>query len=100
MDAVTDNPERHRYELRVDGELAGSVDYRLRPGVISLLHTEIDERFRRRGLASQLIAHAFDDARHRGLAVLPFCPFAKAYLAGHSEYLDLVPAERREALGV
>lgn len=40
-------------------------------------------------------AIALDDARERGLAVLPFCPFVRAHIQRHREYADLVPAARR-----
>src|SRR5690348_7198746 len=97
MATVSDNPDQQRYEISVDGELAGFVQYRAKPGLIALIHTEVDDRFEGQGLGGQLIAHALDDARARDLAVLPFCPFANAYIKRHPEYLDLVPADRREA---
>jgi predicted GNAT family acetyltransferase len=93
--AVSDARERERYEIRVDGELAGFATYRARPDQIAFKHTEVDDRFEGRGLASKLIAFALDDARERGLAVLPFCPFVKGYIQRHREYAELVPAARR-----
>jgi uncharacterized protein len=97
MAVVTDNPGENRFEISVDGELAGFVQYRAKPGLIALIHTEIDDRFEGQGLGGQLIAHALDDARARELAVLPFCPFANAYIQRHPEYIDLVPEDRRQA---
>jgi predicted GNAT family acetyltransferase len=92
---VSDNAEGRRYEVRVDGELAGFAQYEPGPGQIAFIHTEIDDRFEGRGLASRLIAFALDDARERELAVLPFCPFVRGYIQRHREYEGLVPAERR-----
>jgi uncharacterized protein len=92
---VADNPDEARYEIRSDGELAGFVTYRSRPGLIELVHTEIDEEFEGRGLGSQLISFALGDARERGLAVLPFCPFVNDYMKRHGQYVELVPQERR-----
>jgi predicted GNAT family acetyltransferase len=97
---VTDNADGGRYEIHVGGELAGFLTYRLRSGLIELVHTEIDEEFEGRGLGSQLISFALDDARERGLAVLPFCPFANDYLQRHRQYVDLVPEGRREEFGL
>lgn len=93
--AVVDNPDAQRYELAVDGELAGVSQYKAKPGQISFTHTEIDERFEGQGLGGKLVSFALDDARARGLAVLPFCPFVRAYVQRHPEYAELVPAERR-----
>jgi predicted GNAT family acetyltransferase len=93
--AVTDNPDERRYEIRVDGEPAGFAQYKAKPGQIAFTHTEIDDRFEGQGLGGKLVAFALGDARERGLAVLPFCPFVKAYIQRHREYADLVPEARR-----
>jgi uncharacterized protein len=95
---VLDVPEHSRFEVRVDGELAGFAEYRRRPGLIAFTHTLIDPRFEGQGLASRLVQTALSDARAAGLAVLPFCPFVRWYIAGHrDEYLDLVPGDLRDA---
>ena len=93
---VRNNPEQHRYELRIDDELAGFITYRERPGLIAFVHTEVDNRMEGQGLASQLVSGALEDARERGLQVLPFCPFANSYIQRHPEYAELVPAANRE----
>jgi uncharacterized protein len=95
---VLDVPERSRYEVRVDDELAGFAEYRRRPGLIAFTHTLIDPRFEGQGLASRLVQTALSEARDAGLAVLPFCPFVRGYIAGHRDaYLDLVPADLRDS---
>ncbi|HEY3189047.1 MAG TPA: GNAT family N-acetyltransferase [Solirubrobacteraceae bacterium] len=98
--AVADNPSEHRYEVSVDGDVLGFTQYHARPGLIAFVHTEIDKDHEGEGLASTLIAAALDDARERGLAVLPFCPFVNAYIERHPEYVDLVPAQYRERFGL
>jgi predicted GNAT family acetyltransferase len=98
--AVSDAAERERYEVRVDGELAGFATYKARPDQIAFKHTEVDDRFEGQGLAGRLIAFALDDARGRGLAVLPFCPFVKGYIQRHREYAGLVPEGRRGEFGL
>lgn len=93
---VRDNPELGRYEIHVDDRLAGFSDYRLSPGSIAFLHTEIGEEFSGRGLARKLVADQLADARTRGLAVLPFCPYVRRVIADHPDkYLDLVPTAER-----
>lgn len=89
--AVADHPEASRYELTVDGERAGFVTYRLSEGVVAFLHAEVDPARERRGLGSRLVRGALDDARARGLAVRPLCPFVAWFVKTHSvEYADLV----------
>jgi predicted GNAT family acetyltransferase len=97
---VADNADEARYEIRADGELAGFLTYRLHADLIELVHTEIDEEFEGRGLGSQLISSALDDARERGLAVLPFCPFVNDYIQRHRQHIELVPEGRRKDFGL
>jgi predicted GNAT family acetyltransferase len=92
---VVDVPDRSRFEVHADGEIAGFAEYRRRPGLIAFMHTLIDPRFEGQGLASKLVRTALDAARADSLAVLPFCPFVQGYIAGHGEYLDLVPGDVR-----
>jgi predicted GNAT family acetyltransferase len=97
---VADAPDRERYEISVDGKVAGFTAYRARPGLIAFVHTEVDERQQGRGLADRLIGFALEDARARGLAVLPFCPFVKAFIERHREFEALVPDTYREQFGL
>ena len=97
---VTDNPADERYEIDVDGELAGFAEYRGHGEVRAFTHTEIADRFAGRGLATELVRSALDDVRARGLQVIPICPFVKAFLAEHREYLDLVDSRIRTAFNL
>ena len=97
---VTDNPEQSRYELRVAGELAGFLTYKRGDEQISLIHTEVEPPFQGRGLATHLARFSLDDARKRGLAVLPFCPYVNSWIKKHPGYDDLVPPDRRAEFGL
>ena len=97
---VIDNPDKARFEILADGELAGFVLYHLRGNEIALTHTETDDRFRGHGLASRLVQASLDAARARHLAVLPYCPFVRSWLTEHREYADLVPAGKRDQFGL
>jgi predicted GNAT family acetyltransferase len=96
--AVTDVPERSRFEITVDGRLAGFADYREGPGRIVITHSEIDDTFQGQGLAATLTRTALDTIRERGLRVTPLCPYTAGYIRKHPEYLDLVDDEHREAV--
>ncbi len=98
--AVTDNPAKSRYEMHVNGELAGIVEYRLHGQVISLAHTEVEPKFQGAGLATNLARFALDDARTRRLEVLPFCPYISSWIKKHPDYTDLVPADRRDGFAL
>jgi uncharacterized protein len=92
---VVDVPERSRFEIRLGEEAAGFTEYRRRPGLIAFVHTSIDPRFEGQGLGSELVRTALAQSRADGLAVLPFCPFVRGYVAAHPEYLDPVPEDMR-----
>lgn len=86
---VRDNQGENRYEAIVDG-MTAVLDYRLQDGGIRLVHTGVPGELEGRGVGSALARHALDDARQRGLAVWPQCPFVASYIRRHPEYLDLV----------
>jgi len=87
---VTDNAEKHRYEITSDGADAGSLDYELTDGGIDFTHTVVGDEFAGQGIAGTLVSHALDDARGRGLTVTPTCSYVKSYIEKHPEYADLV----------
>ncbi len=92
---VVDNPEASRFEVLVDGGVAGFAEYRRTKSSVAFTHTVIDPAFEGRGLGSALARGALDAARETGSRVLPFCPFIRGYIQRHPAYLDLVPDDRR-----
>ena len=89
---VINNETDHRYEIHVDGALAGVAEYRLRPDALVFTHTEVFDAYEGRGLGSKLARGALDDARARGARIRPQCPFMAAYIDRHPAYQDLVVA--------
>ncbi|HQF02512.1 MAG TPA: GNAT family N-acetyltransferase [Phycicoccus sp.] len=88
---VTDNKDQDRFEARLDGELAGFAEYKLTSDLIVFTHTEVDPAFEGKGVGSALARHALDDVRERGnLKVLATCPFIKAWIGKHPEYIELL----------
>jgi|GraSoiStandDraft_4_1057263.scaffolds.fasta_scaffold2381947_1 predicted GNAT family acetyltransferase len=98
---VRDHPAAHRFDVWVGDQRAGFTHYVDRGnGVVAFVHTEIKPEFEHRGLAGRLIGEALAAARDRGWAVLPECPFVRAYLEQHRELVDLVPADERVVFGL
>ena len=87
---TVDRPDQRRYELTVDGTLAGWVTYALHGPRITFIHTEVLPAFTGRGLAQRLAQDVLDEARARGLRVRPLCPLIAAYVRSHPAYQDLV----------
>ena len=88
-ETITRHDDRNRYVLSADGAEAGYIEFHESDGVIDLPHTVVDEQFNGRGYGSQLAKHVLDDARERGLKVIPSCPFLDRYITKHPEYEDL-----------
>jgi predicted GNAT family acetyltransferase len=87
-----DNPDQRRYELFVDGALAGFAAYRVRDGVTVITHSEVDSAYRGKGLGGVLARQTLDQLRENGARVVPSCPFFAKYVAEHPEYQDLIEA--------
>jgi uncharacterized protein len=92
---IVHRPEARRWEILVDGEVAGHTRYQRSRGRIAFMHTEVDPEHMGEGLGSRLIGGVLDQLRSEGAEVLPFCPFVKSWIESHPDYLDLVPVEER-----
>ncbi|HWK86652.1 MAG TPA: GNAT family N-acetyltransferase [Xanthobacteraceae bacterium] len=92
MSDVVDNPEKHRYEISVDG-LTAFTTYRIADGVITFIHTEVPPEFRGKGIGSKLVRGELEAARARGLKVVPRCEFVAGYIDKHPEFRDLLAAK-------
>ena len=86
---IRDNPDRSRYELWLDGEQVGLATYRRSAGQIEFTHTEIDEAYGGRGLASTLINAMLDDVPD-DIRVVASCPFVARYVETHPERQPLL----------
>lgn len=95
---VTNNTAESRYEIRLEGDLAGCLDYELADGVMDLTHTTVLDEFKARGgVGSELVSTALDDIAANKLKVKATCPFVKGYIAKHPEYQGLLAAGQSSA---
>ncbi|MEE1942924.1 GNAT family N-acetyltransferase [Streptomyces sp. TRM 70361] len=99
--SIRDNTAENRYEIHDGDRPAGFCAYEITGGRIALTHTETLPEFTGRGMAKRLVTAALDDARRRGLAVLPFCSYVRKVVEQDpGAYLDLVPEQARERFGL
>lgn len=97
---VEENPAGQRFEITVDGELAGFLTYDIQGTDYALNHTKIDQDREGQGLGTILIRSTLETLRDQGSGVRPNCPFVRAFLQKHPEYVDVVPAACRSAFGL
>jgi predicted GNAT family acetyltransferase len=91
---VADNPAANRFEITVDGKVAGFSEYQRSDGEIEIFHTEIDDAYEGQGLGSILVKAVLDEIRRDGVQLVPTCPFVNKYIQRHREYSDLVAPGR------
>lgn len=90
---VRNAPERSRYEILVDGEIAGFTDYRPEEGSLVFDHTVVLDQYAGRGLASALARGALDDVRAQQARIVPVCSFIAGWVVKNPDYGDLVDEE-------
>ena len=84
-------PERSRYEIHVEGKVAGITRAKEGDdGVLLFSHTEVDDAYEGQGLASKLVTGALDDVRRRDGKIEVTCEYVEGFLEKHPEYKDLV----------
>jgi predicted GNAT family acetyltransferase len=88
MDIVHDT-EAHRFSVEVDGH-AGTVDYVLHDGVMTITHTRVAPEIGNRGIAAALTRAALLAARREGWRVVPACSYAVAFMRKYPEFADLL----------
>lgn len=88
--AVTHRPERFRYEIAVDGELAGIVAYDEIDGVTVFTHTVMQEAYDGQGFASIMVDAALAAVASNGGKIAATCPFVRHWLSKNHQHDDAV----------
>lgn len=89
MSTVTDNTEKSRYEMSVEGRIA-FVLYRRQGDVVLLNHAEVPPELEGRGVGSALARATLDHLRGEGKKVVPRCSFIASFIRRNPEYQDLL----------
>jgi uncharacterized protein len=88
---VIQNQDLERFELVIDGDLAGYSAYTLTDDTITFTHTEILGQQREHGLGGRLVRDALDQVRdHTDYRVVAQCPFVAKFIREHPDYQDLL----------
>lgn len=89
---VRRNEAEEQFEVALGSDRA-VLTYAEQNGKLYVLHTEVPEAMEGHGIGGALVRAAMDHAREKGVKVVPFCPFAKAWLNRHHDYDEMVDAE-------
>lgn len=85
-----DGPSKGRYILVVDGSEAEMTYSKAGETMIIIDHTGVPDALRGRKIGQRLVQRAVEDARRDGITIMPLCPFAKAQIARHPEWQDVL----------
>ena len=88
---LTHDSDDDRYSLRIDGELASAVDYRVSGNSISFTHTFTDPHRRGQGLAGEIVEFAVNDVEATtNYRIVPMCWYVGQWFDEHPERAELL----------
>lgn len=85
----TEEQENGEFHLQSGEDKLGSLRYLIFcSGRMVLIHTEVVRELAGQGFARKLLDRSTDEARNRGLRILPQCPYAKKIMYRYREQYD------------
>ena len=93
--ALEEEETRGRFALRQppgpDGEVKGTMTFSRAGNTLWIIdHTEVDASLKGTGAGAALVRAGVEEARRRGIRILPLCPFARSQFGRHLEYQDVL----------
>ncbi len=82
-------PADGKYTIAVDGQTVGLAAFADRDNQRVFYHTEVDERFGGRGLATIVIGEGLAATRADGKRVVAVCPTVADFIKKHPEFNDI-----------
>jgi predicted GNAT family acetyltransferase len=82
--------EADRFTISVEGQPVGFTKFFDRDRRRVFVHTEVNDEFEGRGLATILVGEALAATKEAGLRIVPVCKLVAAYCDKHPEYNDIV----------
>lgn len=95
---VTVTREADKFTIGVEGKTVGLAAFADHDGQRVFHHTEVDEAFGGRGLATIVIGEALAATRDQGLRIVPVCPSVVSYVKKHTEFADIVDQPTKAVL--
>jgi predicted GNAT family acetyltransferase len=93
-----DNSLFSRFELFSDGTMVGHVKYEMKGAHAVLIQAVVDPRFDAVDVEPALIRQVLLNAHRRRIAVVPYCPRVREFLAEFPQYRTLLPPDQRRKL--
>ena len=82
--------QKGAFYIDEDGEWIAELTYVKDNGIMTIDHTEIDEKLRGEGIGEDMVRAAVEYARANGLKIRALCPYAKKVIDRTPEFQDVV----------
>jgi predicted GNAT family acetyltransferase len=86
---LVNNKAKHSFEMIIDGQRA-FIDYRQTGDTYVLIHTEVPETLRGKGIATGLVEKTFKYLEENNRKMQPYCAYIQAYLKTHPDWKRLI----------
>jgi predicted GNAT family acetyltransferase len=86
---IINNEDIHNFEFFIDGHRS-FIDYQIKDNDIYLVHTEVPEVLKGRGVAEKMVEKTFNYIEQEGFKLVPLCSYIQVYLKRHPEWNRLV----------
>jgi predicted GNAT family acetyltransferase len=80
----------NQFAIAVDGRQVGRAEFVDHDGHRIFHHTEVDDDFEGRGLASIMVSEALAATRDAGLRIVAVCPMVAKYVETHHDFDDVI----------
>jgi predicted GNAT family acetyltransferase len=87
---IYNDPEHLKYEAWVGKDAVADLTYQFAGDRIVIMQTVVNESFREKGVATELIQFVLDDIRSSGRKLTVICPIVGEFITAHPAYKDLV----------
>ncbi|HLS79294.1 MAG TPA: GNAT family N-acetyltransferase [Nocardia sp.] len=94
------NTALERFEIYVDGDIAGYTEFQDTASERAFVHTEIFPGYERRGYATELIGTALRASRGEGFGILPMCSMVRHFVEINPQFISSVPQWARGRMGL
>jgi predicted GNAT family acetyltransferase len=94
---VVKNEVKSRFELKVDGHIA-FIDYKEKPGVMVLVHTESPLELEVHGANKALVLKTLQYIEDKLYKLEPLCPYVFMYIKKHPEWKRILSDEFKEKI--
>lgn len=86
---LNDNAAQKHLELQVEGHTA-FIEYKVTNQNLFLIHTEVPEALRGKGVGSAIVEKALQFAKDNNYKIVPLCHFVQDYIKEHDEWQSMV----------